>query len=220
MADVDIYSSQGCPFAQRTRMVLIEKDSLFNLTEIYLEHKPEWFEDISPYSKVPLIMHKGQRIYESAIINEYLDEVFPEPRLMPLDPAARAQARIWMHYCDNYYLAAAWGLRGSGGDSEKQAAALAKMQDRLRFMENEGLRKLSDSGPYWLGAELSLVDIQFSPFFERFCVYEELWGAKIPDECTRLIEWRENIKNTKGYQETARAPEVHIELRKQMMSAA
>ena len=220
MAEVDIYSSEGCPFAQRTRMVLTEKGIPFNLTEVDLENKPDWFEDISPYGKVPLIIHEGQRIYESAIINEYLDEVFPDPSLMPSDSRGRAQARIWMHYCDNYYLSAAWGLRASKGDPKKQAEALAKLADKLRFMENEGLRKLSDKGPYWLGTKLTLVDIQYSPFFERFGVYEELFGAQIPDECTRLKEWREHIKESKGYKETARDIEIHIENRKRMMSAA
>lgn len=83
MADIEIFSANACPYAQRTRFMLTEKGVPFSLTEIDLRNKPAWFKDVSPYGKVPVIRHRGQVIYESAIINEYLEEVFPEPPLMP-----------------------------------------------------------------------------------------------------------------------------------------
>ncbi|SVB10085.1 uncharacterized protein METZ01_LOCUS162939, partial [marine metagenome] len=79
MSSLEIFSSEGCPFAQRSRMVLIEKGVEFSLTEINLGKKPEGWEKISPYGKVPLLRNDGVTIYESAIINEYLDETFPDP---------------------------------------------------------------------------------------------------------------------------------------------
>ena len=73
-------------------MALIEKGIEFDLTAIDLNDKPDWFLEISPYGKVPVLRHNGAVIFESAVINEYLEEVFPERPLLPSDPVRRAQA--------------------------------------------------------------------------------------------------------------------------------
>ena len=93
MSKVELFSYEACPYAQRTRMVLIEKGIEFELTEIDLYERPAWFREVSPYGKVPVLRHDGRVVYESAIINQYLDEVFPEPPLMPADPYGRAQVQ-------------------------------------------------------------------------------------------------------------------------------
>jgi glutathione S-transferase len=220
MSEVEIYSYAACPFAQRTRMTLIEKSIPFKLTEIDLSKgKPDWFKDVSPYGKVPLILHDGNRIYESAIINEYLDEVFPEPPLMPRDPGGRAQARIWMHYCDNYFLPAAFRLRAKG-DAEEVAKNRNAFLDCLRFVETEGLRKLSEKGPFFLGETLSLVDLQFAPFLERLPAYKELLGISVPPECTRLAEFLDALSKTKSWRETAHDAAYHIERQRKRSQAA
>ena len=92
-----------CPYAQRTRLLLLEKGVDFELIEIDLANKPDWFEDVSPYSKVPVVVDGDTRVYESSIINEYLDEAYPEPALMPSDPGRRALARIWIDYANVKY---------------------------------------------------------------------------------------------------------------------
>ncbi len=209
MAELELFSYVACPFAQRTRMVLIEKGITFDLTEIDLSNKPDWFKKLSPYGKVPLIRHQGNVIYESAVINEYLDEVFPAPPLMPSTPAARARARIWMHYCDTYFLPASFRLSASYKDTEKHKEAVHKLEDALRFIEMEGLRKLSD-GPFWLGAEVGLVDLHYSPFLERLGAYEEVFGVTLPAECTRLRAWLAAIQERDSYQQTARTLDQHL----------
>ena len=90
MSEIKLYSARACPFAHRTRLVLGEKKLKFELIEIDLANKPAWYKDVSLYGKVPAIEHAGQRIVESAVINEYLDEVFPTPSLLPKEPARRA----------------------------------------------------------------------------------------------------------------------------------
>ena len=104
MESIKIYSSARCPYAQRTRMLMIEKEIPFELTEVDLRNKPDWFLAVSPYGKVPVIVDDGQTIYESAIINEYLDEKYKNVPMMPKEPVERAKARIWMDYCTNKYL--------------------------------------------------------------------------------------------------------------------
>lgn len=210
MAEIQIYSNASCPFAQRTRMALIEKDIDFELREVDLGEKPEWFKKISPYGKVPLITHGDERIYESAIINEYLDEVFPEPPLMPSDAAVKAQVRIWFHYCDNYFLTSNFKIFMSRNEPEKQKRAIAEFADALRFIDKEGLRKLS-GGPFWLGGTVSLLDIHYSPFMERLAGYEKLWGVEIPEDCTRIHGWLAAMKNVKSVKATGRSAEEHYQ---------
>ena len=85
-----------------------------------------------------------------------------------------------------------------------------KLAEVMRFMEHEGLRKLSD-GPYWMGAAPTLVDFQFLPFLERFAVYEELAGAEWPDDCTRLRHWYETIGQRRSFIETRHTLDFHLE---------
>src|SRR3712207_869040 len=123
MAEVTIYSAVVCPFAHRSRLVLLEKGVDFELIEIDLQNKPERFTDISPYGKVPVIKHGEHRVWESAIINEYLDEVFPDPPLLPRDPISKAQARIWIDFA-NTRLVPAYSnlLRNPDAQQQKEAA--------------------------------------------------------------------------------------------------
>ena len=74
MSTVEIVSSSTCPFAQRTRMALLEKNISFDLVEIDLDNKPRWFLKISPYGKVPILRHNDKVIFESSVINEYLED--------------------------------------------------------------------------------------------------------------------------------------------------
>jgi len=211
MSALHLYSYASCPFAQRTRITLAEKSLDFERTEIELGNKPDWFLKVSPYGKVPCLQHGDHVLYESAIINEYLDDVFPEIPLMPSDLYLRAQARIWMHYADNYYSSASWAISTLHNDPDKQKKEIAKLQDCFRFMEAEGLGKFSGDGPFWFGADLSLVDIQFLPWMERFPAYTELWGITVPDECHRVRSWMTALQETKGWAATSRSVSDHVE---------
>jgi glutathione S-transferase len=217
MSTVELYSFEGCPYAQRTRMTLIEKGIEFKLTEIDLFNRPDWFRQISPYGKVPVLLHNGGTIYESAIINQYLDEAFPEPPLMPPDPLGRAQARIWMDYCETRFLTTTHRLMTEAGDPGRRAANVEALAEVLRFMEFEGLRRLGD-GPWFMGRQLTLVDLQFSPFFERFGTYVEMAGAIWPEDCTRLREWFTHVQELPSYRATAHDTAFHIEARRQMLA--
>ena len=200
-SDVEIISADACPFAQRSHIVLLEKGVDFTLSEIDLKNKPDWFLRISPYSKVPVLRHGETRIYESAIINEYLDEVFPEPPLMPSAPAGRAEARIWIDFCDNRFVITFYKLLLEQ-DNDKQNKYRERMLDHLRFLETEALSGALSSGPYWRGKAFSLVDVSFASFFERFVALEHYRDLVIPPQCTRLCAWiaalaeRESVKQT------------------------
>jgi len=219
MSTLHLYSYAACPFAQRTRITLIEKGLSFELTEIDINAKPAGWEKISPYGKVPLLQHEGGTVYESGIINEYLDEVYPEPPLMPAGPLAKAQARIWIDYCDTRFLPACMTLARSARDPDAHSKALEDLSAAIVFIEQEGLRKLS-SGPFWFGDQPGLLDFHFAPFIERFGVYEELWGAQIPDECTRFKEWQKALQQHESIKATERELGYHVDQYKKRIQAA
>jgi len=200
MSELKLYSSIGCPFARRVRITLAEKGLDFELHEIDLHNRPADFDEISPYGKVPVLIHQGGRVYESAIINEYIDEQFADPPLLPRDAMQKAQARIWMDYCDTRFSAASWKFVQASGDTDKQAAARAALQDCCLFIEREGMRKLSD-GPYWLGENISLVDIQYMPFFQRYV--SGALAAELPAECARLRDWLHRISTRDSFLQTS-----------------
>jgi len=209
MPPIQIFSANGCPYAQRTRLTLLEKGISFDLTEIDLQNKPDWFLDVSPYGKVPVIKHGENRVWESAVINEYLDEVFPEKPLMPTDPAQRAIARIWIDFANTKFTTAFYKLLLSQ-DEEQQREWNQELHKHLLFMEMEGLRKLSD-GPYWFGAAVSLVDLTYYPWFERWPVLEYYRGVALPAECDRLRQWWATMESRSSVEQIANPGTYHIE---------
>jgi len=210
MAKVHIYSAKACPFAHRTRLVLEEKSIVFELTEVDLQNKPASYSAISLYGKVPAIEHEGRRIWESAVINEYLEEVFPAPPLLPKDPGQRAFARIWIDYA-NTRLAPAFTQVLRPKTADEEAVGRKALGEALALVEREALAKLAGDGPYWFGAEVSLVDLTFYPWFERWAALDRLRGFPIPAELTLLRRWREAVQTRRSAQAIANSTEFYLE---------
>ena len=90
---MNLYSGTTCPFSHRCRIVLYEKGMDFQVIDVDLFNKPEDIAVINPYNRVPVLVERDLILYEPNIINEYIDERFPHPQLMPADPIMRAKAR-------------------------------------------------------------------------------------------------------------------------------
>lgn len=217
MAALELYSFAACPYAQRVHITLLEKKLDFTLIEIDIFNRPAWFAAISPYGKVPVLRHADATVHESSIINQYLDEAFPEPALMPETPALRAQARIWMDYCETRFLPAVHKLMSEADDGDRRTANNEKLAEVLRHIEHEGLRKNSP-GPWFCGSRFSLVDIQFAPFMERFDTYVQLAGAALPAGCDRLRDWQAALQTRPAIAATAHDTAYHIEARRQRLA--
>ena len=209
MVEVEVLSAEVCPYAHRTRLVLLEKGVNFNLTEIDLKNKPDWFPDVSPYGKVPSIRRNGRIVYESAIINEYLDEAFPLPQLMPQQPLERALARIWIDYANTRFNPTVYKLLREL-DAIKQAELTDELVNVFRYMENEGFKKLGN-GLFWMGQQLTLVDLAFYPFFERLCNLKYYRDFDIPVDCTQIQEWINTMSLRTSVQTIRNPPEFYIE---------
>ncbi len=207
--NIELFSARVCPFAHRTRLALLEKGLDFALTEIDFKNKPQHFLEVSRYGKVPAIVHDGTEVYESAIINEYLEEVFPEPRLMPQDPGRRAFVRIWIDYCDDHFLDDLYAAI-KNQDAGQHSELKAKVEAHLRTIETGGLGQSSGEGPYWLGPEVSLLDLAYYPFFERLPAWTHYRGLAIPDDCPRLRAWIAVMAERPSVKAIANTPDYYI----------
>ena len=207
MSDIEIISSSTCPFAQRTRMALMEKGIPFRLTEISLDAKPDWFLAISPYGKVPVLRHGDVVLFESSVINEYLEDTHPERPLLPRDPYARAKARIWIDFANVRFIPHVYKYM-LAQDATGQAMHRRRLEEAFAYMEAEGLSK--SSGPYWLGTDISLVDLSFFPHVDRFSAIEHFRDFSIPASCPKIRAWRATMRTRPSVVATSAAPEVYV----------
>lgn len=206
MSNIQLYFAKASTFSQRTRVVLLEKGIDFTPIEIDLQSKPDGYTQISRYGKVPAIKHGDVEIYESAIINEYLDEVFPEPPLLPRDPAAKAIARIWIDYANTRFVPA-FNKFLRGKDSQEQEQGRKEFTEALLYIEQEGLGK----GDYLLGDQFSLVDISFYPWFERLPLLEHFRKFTLPAETPHLQTWWNSLSDRHSIQAVANPVDFYLQ---------
>ncbi|MCC5634614.1 glutathione S-transferase family protein [Nostoc sp. CHAB 5844] len=210
MSNLQLYFAKASTFSQRTRVVLLEKKIDFTPIEIDLQNKPSEFTQISRYGKVPAIKHGDVEIYESAVINEYLEEVFPEPALLPQDSTTKAIARIWIDYANTRFVPVFNKFLRSK-DTQEQEQGRKEFIEALLYIEQEGLGKLSGNGPYWFGKHLSLVDISFYPWFERLPVLEHFRKFTLPTETPRLQQWWNAVQNRESVKAVANPVNFYLE---------
>jgi glutathione S-transferase len=144
-----------------------------------LKNKPSDLVQRNPYSKVPVLVDGDGVIYESAIIDEYLDEKFPEAKLMPDDLLLRAKVRIWVDYMSTRLHAAASDITH---DREPEKAK-ARLEQHLTTLDKEM------AGRKYLVGEYSLADVSFIPFYTR----RERYGVTIDDRYPNLKRWGEEL---------------------------
>src|SRR5580765_5395710 len=125
-----LYSGTTCPFSQRCRIVLYEKGMDFQIVDVDLYNKPEDLAVMNPYNRVPVLVERDLILYESNIINEYIDERFPHPQLMPADPIMRARARLFLFRFE-YELFSQVSILENGGTAKQQEKARLIIRDNL-----------------------------------------------------------------------------------------
>ncbi len=164
MAHYRLVSFKLCPFVQRSVITLLEKGVPHEIDHIDLADKPAWFLELSPFGKVPLlVVDHGEALFESAVINEYLDEVTPGRRLHPSDPLRRANNRMWIEFGSSL-LADQYRLQIAGTEADARAQ-LAALHDKVGRLERELGRRTE--GPWWNGSDFSLVDAAIAPLLQR-----------------------------------------------------
>ncbi|RJG47428.1 glutathione S-transferase family protein [Motilimonas pumila] len=162
---IELISFNLCPFVQRSVITLLKKGIDFKITYIDLSNKPDWFLAISPLGKVPVLKYGNAVLFESAVINEFLDEITP-PSLLPTEPLTKAQDRAWIEYSSQLLMAQYMAtLATSEAEfSEKQAV----LNDRLSKIE----AAMSDKR-YFNSDNFALIDSALAPAFTRFDVIKQ-----------------------------------------------
>jgi len=183
-----LYSGTQDPYSHRTRIVLFEKDVEFQIIEVDIDKKPKDLADLNPYSTVPTIVDRDLVLYESLIINEYLDERLPHPPLMPVDPVSRARARLMLNRFDRD-----WYRLLPNIDSPDK-----KIANRARNYIRDGLTVISPifkDQKFILGEEFSLVDCSLAPILWRMSVYK----IDLPRQAKPLLEYAERVFERKSF---------------------
>jgi glutathione S-transferase len=177
----ELISFDICPYVQRSVITLLEKKQAFELTYIDLANKPDWFLALSPLGKVPVLRVGNTVLFESAVINEYLDEVTP-PSMHPQNPLQKAQNRAWIEVSSQLIMSLFHFLLAQS--QEKYEYAFGKMLSQLQRVEEQ----LAE-GPFFNGADFMLVDAAFAPFFMRLAFLSELLGIEILADFPKCVKW-------------------------------
>jgi len=161
----------------------------FEVTYVNLREKPDWFLEISPHGKVPVLKVDDEILFESNAIAEFLDETVP-PRLHPADPIARARNRAWTDFVPDFSKA----LNGIGYATSREAMeeGLAKAPKAVARLE-EALAKRGNDGPYFNGDKLSLVDAAYAPFLQRFALIEDVLQTGLLKDFPRVQAWSDAL---------------------------
>ena len=188
-----LYSGTTCPFSQRCRFVLFEKGMDFEIRDVDLFNKPEDISVMNPYGQVPIIVERDLILYESNIINEYIDERFPHPQLMPADPVMRARARLFLFNFERELFIYVHQLerRDQLKDAGKQLDG-ARQQIRDRLTQ---LTPIFVKNKYMLGEDFSMLDVAIAPLLWRLDHY----GIEMPKTAAPLLRYAERIFSRPAY---------------------
>lgn len=181
---IELISFKLCPYVQRSVVTLLHKNVDFKITYIDLKDKPEWFLEISPLGKVPVLKIGENVLFESAVINEYLDETNGES-LMPKDSLEKAKERAWIEYSSSMNAHLYNIARTKGDELEKHISSLL---EKLSKLEN-----VISKGGFFRGNEFSLVDSSYAPVFHRIFLMRKIKDDQRWSKMPKVRAWAENI---------------------------
>ena len=196
---IKLYDFPSSPNCQRVIVVLEEKKLPYEKVPIDLkkmEQKKPDFLKLNPYGKVPVVIDGSTVLYESLIINDYLEEKYPETPLMPKDPGKRAKARILLDYGMNHLDPPYQKIRKEmmKDEKERDQQAIEAARKELRHLLGRLERDLGDQE--YLAGEFSLVDAALIPRFARLAGMGVLPDASLP----KLGQWIERMKKRPSVQ--------------------
>lgn len=183
-----LYSGTTDPFSQRCRFVLYEKGMDFQVIDVDMFNKPEDIAVMNPYNQVPILVERDLVLYESNIINEYIDERFPHPQLMPADPIMRARARLFLYRFEKELFSQIDNL-----DSASQ-----QKSDKARQIIRDNLVQIAPvftKQKFMLGDEFSMLDVAIAPLLWRL----EHYQITMPKQAAPLLKYAERMFTRQGF---------------------
>lgn len=177
-----LYSGTTDPFSQRCRNVLYEKGMDFQIIDVDMYNKPEDLAVMNPYNQVPVLVERDLVLYESNIINEYIDDRFPHPQLMPADPVMRARARLFLFRFEKELFSNIEAIeKGSQKAAEK---ARSVIRDNLAQ-----IAPVFSKQKHMLGEDFSMLDVAIAPLLWRLDYYD----IQMPKQCAPLMKYAERL---------------------------
>jgi RNA polymerase-associated protein len=186
---MSLFSSASCPQSHRVRVVLAEKGITVEIVEVDNNHKPEDLIDLNPYNTVPTLVDRELVLYDPRAIMEYLDERFPHPPLMPVDPVSRARTRLALYRIEHDWYDLTQALESRG---EKTASKARKqLRDSLTSSAEVFAAK-----PFFLSDEFSLVDASILPILWRLPHYE----VELPRQAKAVMDYAKRMFERESFQ--------------------
>ena len=176
-----LYSGTTCPFSQRCRIVLYEKGMDFQIHDVDIFNKPEDLALMNPYNRVPVLVDRDLILYESNIINEYIDDRFPHPQLMPADPVMRARARLFLYRFEQELFCHIESVEKNAKGADKSRTVI---RDNLVQIAPVFARQ-----KFMLGEEFSMLDVAIAPLLWRLDHY----NIVLPKQAAPLMKYAERI---------------------------
>jgi RNA polymerase-associated protein len=187
-----LFSGSTCFYSHRTRLVLAEKNISVEVVKVEGPDLPEDLLDLNPYHSVPTLVDRDLVLYDSRVIIEYLDERFPHPPLMPVDPVTRAQFRLALFRIEKDWYSLA---------EQIEAASDAKQATRTRKILEESIlasAEVFSAKKFFLSDEFSLVDCSIAPILWRLQVY----GIELPAPAQPIRNYMNEVFSRRSFQES------------------
>jgi RNA polymerase-associated protein len=187
-----LFSSANDPFSHRTRLVLAEKGINIDIVNVEPGALPEDLLDLNPYHSVPTLVDRDLVLYDSRVIIEYLDERFPHPPLMPVDPVTRAQFRLALYRIERDWYGLAQQIEQE--PDKKQGLRLRKILRDQILASSEVFK----AKPFFLSDELSLVDATIAPILWRLPHF----GIDLPPQAQAIARYASHIFARPSFRES------------------
>jgi stringent starvation protein A len=171
-----LFSNPSCPHSHRVRIVLAEKGISLDVVDVEAASLPEDLLDLNPYNSVPTLVDRDLVLYDSRVIAEYLDERFPHPPLMPVDPVSRARFRLALYHIERDW----YSLVDDLERGDKRTANRARKNLRESLLSSAELFGVK---PFFMSDEFSLVDSSIAPILWRL----PRWDVDLPPSHGRAI---------------------------------
>lgn len=187
-----LFSAPSDPWSHRTRIVLAEKSIGIDIVSVEPGKYPEDLLDLNPYHSVPTLVDRDLVLYDSRLIIEYLDERFPHPPLMPVDPVTRAQFRLALYRIERDWYTLLGQIEGEG--DKKQLPKLRKVLSDT-IVQGADLFKVK---PFFLSDEFSLVDATIAPILWRLPHYE----VELPAKAQPILKYANQIFSRAAFRDS------------------
>ena len=177
-----LYSEPASPLSHRTRIVLAEKDIAVEVLDVDPGNKPEDLLSLNPYEIMPTLVDRELTLYDSRVIMEYLDERFPHPPLLPVDPVSRARCRLALYRVEQDWYTLLGDIE-NGSEADRQKSRKYLRESVL------SIGPIVEKMPYFMYEEFTIVDCTIAPVLWRLHHY----GIELPPQAKAIFKYADRL---------------------------